>query len=483
MKAGMDALKGRWDSGADTRKALKEHPGAAASYLARSSAANLGKLAKGTVDTVSGMDKKSLLKGAALYGGLTVATGGLAAPAAVFGAKTLLKHKGAVAGGFNSAKESIVQGSKQAYDNYFPGGDEVASEMQFRELNKRIDNAKVHGVDGQPGVSADGSEVVGLGADLPLGRERMIDAERENVEREFDVFAANNGRAPDEREMEAIYARNPFANDVRDQSVAASQVELDLGAAAVSGHSNAAAAAAAGPEIETSTVQNIGSVGSAAGQTLDGGSLQSRTAQGQDINREVNVAGRNITQRATNVSQTQGPDTEFRREIQVEHDVNTTVNRAADQITRETTNVNTHTPGQNRIVDDVKNVGSGRGAEQIHESAAAPKVTDIDNGSYQVGSGAEAASIARRAGISEQDAAIVGEKVEEADRRGSGTSPMRASAIDIDAPDAPGAPDVAAAAEALDIDAPELGATEVNTPVVDNQGMLDIPTGNEKGEQ
>lgn len=477
MKAGMDALKGRWDSGAGTRQALREHPGAAASYLARRSAVNLGKLAKGTVDTVSGMDKKSLLKGAALYGGLTVATGGLAAPAAVFGAKSLLKHKGAVAGGFKSAKESIVQGSKQAYGNYFPGGDEVASEMQFRELNKRIDNAKVHGVDGQPGVSADGSEVVGLGADLPLGRERMIDAERENVEREFDVFAANNGRAPDEREMEAIYARNPFANDVRDQSVAASQGELDLGAPAVSGHSNAAAAAA-GPEVETSTVQNIGSVGSAAGQTLDGGSLQSRTVQGQDINREANVAGRNITQRATNVSQTQGPDTEFRREIQVEHDVNTTVNRAADQITRETTNVNTHTPGQNRIVDDVKSVGSGRGAEQINESTADPKVTDVDNGSYQVGSGAEAASIARRAGISEQDAAIVGEKVEEADRRGSGTNPMRASAIDIDAPSAP-----AGAAEALDIDAPELGATEANTPVVDNQGMLDIPTGNEKGEQ
>lgn len=420
-KAGLDALKNRWDKGAGTRQALREHPGAAASYLARRSAVNLGKLGKGAVDKVSGMNKKSLLKGAALYGGLTVATGGLAAPAAVFGAKALMKHKGAVANGFNSAKKSIVASSKQAYGNYFPGADEASSEMQFRDLNKRIENAKVNGIGDQAGIAADGSDVVGLADDLPLGRERMIAAERESVDREFDVFAEQNGRMPDEREMEAIYARHPFANDVRDQNVAASQGELDLGAATVSGHSNAASRAEGAP------VQR-------------GEDLPALRVGGGDIDRQVNVEGRDIAQKTASVSQTQGADTVSHRRVEVEHDVNTTVNRGADHITQEHTQVNAHTPGRDRVVDDYSHVSSGRGAEQINSSSEDPHVSRVDKGSYQVGSGAEAASAARRAGLSEADANIIGQRVEDTDARSYGDAAgrsfdprqMEASAVDVE---------------------------------------------------
>lgn len=421
-KAGLDALKNRWDAGAGTRQALREHPGAAASYLARRSAVNLGKLGKGAVDKVSGMNKKSLLKGAALYGGLGMVTGGLAAPAAVFGAKTLMKHKGAVANGFNSARKSIVAGSKQAYGNYFPGGDEAASEMQFRELNKRIEHAKANGIDGQAGIAADGSDVVGLADDLPLGRERMIDAQRQDAEREFDVFAEEHGRRPDEREMEAIYARHPFANDVRDQSVSASQGELDLGAAAVSDHSNAAA--------------------------QRGADLPARRVQGGDIDRDVHVEGRDITQKTASVSQTQGADTVSHRRVEVEHDVNTTVHQGADRITQEHTQVNAHTPGQNRVVDDVKHVSSGRGTENIERSSATPSIDRVDKGSYQVGSGAEAASAARRAGLSEDDANIVGQRVE---GRSFDPRQMQASAIDVEQGEVTQDRSVFGGQEALDI--------------------------------
>ena len=461
-KAGLDALKNRWDEGAGTRKALREHPGAAAAYLARSSATKLGSLGKGAVDKVSGMDKKSLLKGAALYGGLTVATGGLAAPAAVFGAKTLLKHKGAVAGGFNSAKESIVASSKQAYGNYFPGADEASSEMQFRDLNKRIENAKVNGIGGQAGIAADGSDVVGLADDLPLGRERMIAAERESVDREFDVFAEQNGRMPDEREMEAIYARHPFANDVRDQSVAASQGELDLGAATVSGHSNAASRAAEVPEVSDLEGRQVTSnVSAPQSETLDlgpatvtsgpshraegapvqrGEDLPTMRIGGGDIDRQVNVEGRDIRQKTAHVTQTQGADTVSHRRVEVEHDVNTTVNRGADRITQEHTQVNAHTPGRDRVVDDYSHVSSGRGAEQINSSSEAPQVSRVDKGSYQVGSGAEAASAARRAGLSEADANIIGQRVEDTDARSYGDAAgrsfdprqMQASAVDVE---------------------------------------------------
>lgn len=458
-KAGADALKRRWDAGAGTRQALRGHPGAAASYLARRSAVNLGKLGKGAVDKVSGMDKKALLKGAALYGGLGMVTGGLAAPAAVFGAKTLMKHKGAVANGFNSARKSIVAGSKQAYGNYFPGGDEAASEMQFRELNKRIENAKTNGIDGQAGIAADGSDVVGLSDDLPLGRERMIDAQRQDAEREFDVFAEEHGRRPDEREMEAIYARHPFANDVRDQSVSASQGELDLGAAAVSDHSNAAAGA---PEVSDLEGRRVTSnVSAPQSETLDlgpdtvtsgpshpaegapvqrGEDLPPLRVGGGDIDRQVNVEGRDITQKTASVSQTQGPDTVSHRRVEVEHDVNTTVNRGADHITQEHTQVNAHTPGHDQVVDDVEHVSSGRGAEQINSSSEAPQVSHVDKGSYQVGSGAEAASAARRAGLSEDDANIIGQRVEDTDARSYGDAEVRsfdprqmqASAVDVE---------------------------------------------------
>lgn len=480
-KAGLDALKNRWDEGAGTRKALREHPGAAAAYLARSSATKLGSLGKGAVDKVSGMDKKSLLKGAALYGGLTVATGGLAAPAAVFGAKTLLKHKGAVAGGFNSAKKSIVASSKQAYGNYFPGADEASSEMQFRDLNKRIENAKVNGIGDQAGIAADGSDVVGLADDLPLGRERMIAAERESVDREFDVFAEQNGRMPDEREMEAIYARHPFANDVRDQSVAASQGELDLGAATVSGHSNAASRAAEVPEVSDLEGRQVTSnVSAPQSETLDlgpatvtsgpshraegapvqrGEDLPTMRIGGGDIDRQVNVAGRDIRQKTAHVTQTQGADTVSHRRVEVEHDVNTTVNRGADRITQEHTQVNAHTPGRDRVVDDYSHVSSGRGAEQINSSSEAPQVSRVDKGSYQVGSGAEAASAARRAGLSEADANIIGQRVEDTDARSYGDAAgrsfdprqMQASAVDVEQGEVTQDRSVFEGQEALDI--------------------------------
>src|SRR5699024_4070263 len=104
IAGGAAMAKRKWDAGKPTRERLRKDPQLAADYLATRGAGKAAKVV-GTVGTKLAAAAKDpatyrkALKGAALYGGLGLASGGLAVPAAVMGGRALIKHRKTVASG------------------------------------------------------------------------------------------------------------------------------------------------------------------------------------------------------------------------------------------------------------------------------------------------------------------------------------------------------------------------------------------------
>ena len=212
ITGGAGMIKQKWDNGKATRAALWNDPGLAAEYLATR---GTGKAAQvvGTAGTKLKAAAKNpatytkAMKGAAAYGGLALASGGLAVPAAVMGGRALIKHRQNIAG---SATRAASAGAGAltglAKSSYRAGVPEMSEQdrqesIQSMELDSRI----------RADQSADEkAPITELAQGPPVVQERQLAAEMADATESFDAFEAENGRAPEASEKAAMVEDLPF---------------------------------------------------------------------------------------------------------------------------------------------------------------------------------------------------------------------------------------------------------------------------------
>lgn len=212
ITGGAGILKQKWENGKATRATLWNNPGLVAEFLATR---GTGKAAKvvGTAGTKLAAAAKNpatytkAMKGAALYGGLALASGGVTVPAAVMGGRALVKHRKNIAGGAaHAASTGAGALTGLAKSSYRAGVPEMSQEdrqeaIQSMELESRI----------RADQSADvQAPITELARGLPVVQERQLAAEMSDATASYDAFEAENGRAPEMSEKTAMVEDLPF---------------------------------------------------------------------------------------------------------------------------------------------------------------------------------------------------------------------------------------------------------------------------------
>ena len=212
IAGGAGIIRQKWNDGKATRAKLWHDPGLAAQFLATRGAGAATKVI-GTAGTKLKDAAKNpatytkAMKGVALYGGLALASGGLAVPAAVVGGRALAKHRRSIAGAASGAATvgaaALTGVAKSAYRSGVP---EMTREdrdeaIQSMELDKRI--------------RADQSDqtqapITELAQGLPVVQQRQLASEMHDATESYDAFEAENGRAPEAAERVAMVEDLPF---------------------------------------------------------------------------------------------------------------------------------------------------------------------------------------------------------------------------------------------------------------------------------
>lgn len=212
ISGGAGMLQQKWAEGKATRGAIWNNKALTAQYLATRSIGATTKVV-GTAGTkladaaTNPATYKAAVKGAALYGGLALASGGLAVPAAVMGGRALLKHHRTIAQGASTAAgtgaAALTGLAKTAYRAGVPemSTDDRQEVVESMELESRI--------------RADQSEncrapITELAHGLPVVQERQLAAEMRDATASFDAFEAENGRTPDASERAEMVDGLPF---------------------------------------------------------------------------------------------------------------------------------------------------------------------------------------------------------------------------------------------------------------------------------
>lgn len=212
IRGGAGLLQQKWTEGKATRSAIWNNKALTAQYLATRGIGAATKVV-GTAGTkladaaTNPATYKAAVKGAALYGGLTLASGGLAVPAAVMGGRALLKHRrnitqgAATAAGTGAA--ALTGLAKTAYRAGIP-------EMTASDRQEVVESMEL-----ESRIHADQSEntrapITELAHGLPVVQERQLAAEMRDATASFDAFEAENGRTPDASERAAMVDGLPF---------------------------------------------------------------------------------------------------------------------------------------------------------------------------------------------------------------------------------------------------------------------------------
>lgn len=212
ISGGVGLLQQKWAEGKATRSAIWNNKALTAQYLATRGIGATTKVV-GTAGTkladaaTNPATYKAAVKGAALYGGLALASGGLAVPAAVMGGRALLKHHRNIAQGATTAAgtgtAALTSLAKSAYRAGVPemSTDDRQEVVESMELESRI--------------RADQSEntrapITELAHGLPVVQERQLAAEMRDATASFDAFEVENGRSPDAGERAAMVDGLPF---------------------------------------------------------------------------------------------------------------------------------------------------------------------------------------------------------------------------------------------------------------------------------
>lgn len=218
IAGGAQALRQRWADGKAARSALWNDKALVGQYLATkgigaatSVVGTAGsKLAAAAKDPAT---YKRALKGAALYGGLTLASGGLAVPAAVLGGRALLRHRSTLAAGAAGAAgvgaHALTGIAKSAYRAGVPemSQSDRQDALQSMELESRIRRDQSEDVS---------TPITELAHGLPVVQERQLTAELRDATASFDAFEAENGRAPEPQERTAMVNDLPFYSSMNE---------------------------------------------------------------------------------------------------------------------------------------------------------------------------------------------------------------------------------------------------------------------------
>ncbi|HLR96978.1 MAG TPA: hypothetical protein VK053_20825, partial [Jiangellaceae bacterium] len=212
IAGGAGLMKQKWNDGKATRAKLWHDPGLAAQFLATRGAGAATKVI-GTTSTKLKEAAKNpatytkAMKGAALYGGLALASGGLAVPAAVVGGRALAKHRRSIAGAASGAAKvgagALTGVAKGAYRSGVP-------EMTVQDRDEAIQSMEL-----DKRIRADQSDqtqapITELAQGLPVVQERQLAAEMRDATASYDAFEAENGRAPEAAERTAMVEDLPF---------------------------------------------------------------------------------------------------------------------------------------------------------------------------------------------------------------------------------------------------------------------------------
>lgn len=212
IAGGAGMIRQKWNDGKATRAKLWHDPGLAAQFLATRGAGAATKVI-GTAGTKLKEAAKNpatytkAMKGAALYGGLALASGGLAVPAAVVGGRALAKHRRNIAGAASgAAKVGVGALTGVAKGVYRSGVPEMTVQdrdeaIQSMELDKRIRTDQ---------SDQTRSPITELAQGLPVVQERQLAAEMADATASYDAFEAENGRAPEAAERAAMVEDLPF---------------------------------------------------------------------------------------------------------------------------------------------------------------------------------------------------------------------------------------------------------------------------------
>lgn len=218
IAGGAQALRQRWSDGKAARSALWNDKALVGQYLATkgfgaatSVVGTAGsKLAAAAKDPAT---YKRALKGAALYGGLSLASGGLAVPAAVLGGRALLRHRSTLAAGAAGAAgvgaHALTGIAKSAYRAGVPemSQSDRQDALQSMELESRIRRDQSEDVS---------TPITELAHGLPVVQERQLTAELRDATASFDAFEAENGRAPEPQERAAMVNDLPFYSSMNE---------------------------------------------------------------------------------------------------------------------------------------------------------------------------------------------------------------------------------------------------------------------------
>ncbi|MCG7308300.1 hypothetical protein [Brachybacterium sp. ACRRE] len=212
IAGGAQTLREKWQSGQDTRSAIWNNKALTAQYLTtRGMGASMkvvgtagSKLAAAAKDPAT---YKRALKGAALYGGLGLATGGLAVPAAVMGGRALLKHRQSLAHGAGRAAGVSVGALTGVAKNAYRAG---VPEMSTTDRQEALQTMEL-----EARIKADQSDdaqapITELAHGLPVVQERQLTLELQDALASYDAFQAENGRVPDADERTSMVEDLPF---------------------------------------------------------------------------------------------------------------------------------------------------------------------------------------------------------------------------------------------------------------------------------
>src|SRR5699024_8856450 len=192
IAGGAGLMKQKWNDGKPTRAKLWHAPGLAAQFPATRGAGAATKVISTDGTKLKDAAKNPAtytraMKATALYGGLALASGGLAVPAAVVGGRALARHRRNIAGAASGAAKvgagALTGVAKGAYRSGVPemtrqDRDEA---IQSMELDKRI--------------RADQSDqtqapITELAQGLPVVQERQLAAEMADATASYDAFEA-----------------------------------------------------------------------------------------------------------------------------------------------------------------------------------------------------------------------------------------------------------------------------------------------------
>ncbi|WP_263310044.1 Yip1 family protein [Brachybacterium atlanticum] len=220
ISGGAGMLQKKWADGKATRSAIWNNKALTAQYLATRGVGAATKVV-GTAGTklaaavTNPATYKAAVKGAALYGGLALASGGLAVPAAVMGGRALLKHRRNLAHGAATAvgtgAAALTGLAKTAYRAGIP-------EMSTTDRQEVVESMEL-----DSRIRADQSEntrapITELAHGLPIVQERQLAAELRDANESFDAFEAENGRTPDLTERAAMVDGLPFFASMNDDA-------------------------------------------------------------------------------------------------------------------------------------------------------------------------------------------------------------------------------------------------------------------------